>query len=256
MVITKNLKHEICSLFEVHSDEQGVQRVITPLEYSGSGDQVIIRIRPNDNGKGFVIDENGEAAFYSSLSGGDVDSDAVARWAETLVSESPVVFTEGEILQATASSERLIAPYIFRVAEAAQQLYAISTSKADRQESDFKARVKEILDNLAKDANLKYKSDVELPIAGGLKADHVIGESSPLIIIVATSSTRLLEAEVIYMQYRAENMPGQILAVAESQGSVGKKQYERAVYYTSKSVIFDPNAFKKLVADEIKNVVN
>ncbi len=251
MVITRDLKTAICSLFEVHADENGVQRVVTPLEYPGSNDQIVVRIRPLGSGKGFAIDENGEAAFYAGLNGGDVESEAVSRWADELSAMSPAEFTDHDVIRAFASTEQLIAPYIFRVAEAAQQLHAIATSRADRRESDFKDRVKEIVQRIASDANLSCKYDVELPIAGGLKADHVLGTEKPLIVITATSATRLLEAEVIYMQYRAENKPGYILAVAESQATVGRKQYERAAYYTSKSVIFNQDAFGKFLSGEL-----
>lgn len=250
MVIANDLKRAICSLFEVHADDDGVQRVVTPLEYPGSSDQIVVRVRPSKDGHGFDIDENGEAAFYAGLNGGDPESDAVDRWAEDLSTVSPVRFTDDEKLVAYASNDRLIAPYIFRVAEAAQQLHSIATARSDRQASDFKERVKQVVDEIAKETRLKYESNVDLPIAGGLKADHVLGLQSPLIIIAATSATRLLEAEVIYMQYRADNKPGYVLAVAESQLSVGKKQYERAAYYTSKAVIYNPDAFRKLISSE------
>lgn len=251
-MINNNLKKAICSLFEVHTDEGGVQRVVTPLEYPGTKDLIVVRVRPVDGG--FVIDENGEAAFYSGLNGGDVESEAVGRWAEDLSSMSPVQFTEDEKISAVANDEHLIAPYIFRVAEAAQQLHAIATARADRQASDFKERIKQIVQELASAANIELKSDVELPIAGGLKADHVLEIGKPLIIIAATSATRLLEAEVIYMQYRQDNKPGYVLAVAESQSVIGKKQYERAAYYTNKTVIFNQDAFGKLISNEMANV--
>jgi hypothetical protein len=251
MAINNDLKRAICSLFEVHPDDEGVQRVITPLEYPGTSDRVVVRVRPSEKEQGFVIDENGEAALYASLNGGDVESDSVFRWAEDLRSFSPVSFSENEIISAYAENERLIAPYIFRVAEAAQQLHAIATSRADRQTSDFKERVKIIVEEIAASLNLSCASDVELPIAGGLKADHVVGNDRPLIIITATSPTRLLEAEVIYLQYREDKKPGYVLAVAEDQTSVGKKQYERAAYYTNKSVIFNADAFGKLISSEM-----
>lgn len=70
MDITSDLKSSICSLFEVHADECGVQRIIMPLEFQGINDQIIIRVRPQENG--FVIDENGETSLYVSLNGGDI----------------------------------------------------------------------------------------------------------------------------------------------------------------------------------------
>lgn len=243
-VITSNLKQAICSLFEVHADEGGVQRVVTPLEYPGSSDQIVIRVRPSD--EGYTIDENGEAAFYASLNGGDVESGTVARWAEELL--LPVQFTDDEKIVAFAPDEKLIAPYIFRVASAAQQLHSIATARAERQASVFPDEVKALVLEIAASLNVSIESNVELPIAGGLKADHVLGTKTPLIIITATGPTRLLEAEVIFMQYRAEAKAGYVLAVAEDQGSVGKKQFERANYYTHKTVIYQPEALRQLVS--------
>ena len=53
------------------------------------------------------------------------------------------------------------------------------------------------------------------------------------------------------MQYRAEHKPGYVLAIAESQQSVGKKQYERAAYYTDKAVIFNSGALRSLLSAEM-----
>ncbi|HOI65347.1 MAG TPA: hypothetical protein PLD03_01920 [Thiomonas arsenitoxydans] len=247
METVENLKRAICSLFEVHADERGVRRIITPLEYTGSNDNIVVRVRPIKDG--FSIDENGDAAFYASLNGGDIDSDVVARWGEEL--QDPLKFTD-EIIHATITEERFLAPYVFRVAEAAQQLYSVSTARADRRSSDFKERVGMMVLQIAKEVNLQLRSDVELPIAGGLKADHLLGETEPLIIVAATSAARLLEAEVIFMQYRAERKAGFILVVAEDQASVGKKQFERAQYYTSKSVIYEPSAFRQYIGSILR----
>ena len=52
----------------------------------------------------------------------------------------------------------------------------------------------------------------------------------PLFVIAASSATRLLEAEVIHMQYRYTKQRGFILAVAESEKVVGKKQFHPLNY--------------------------
>lgn len=227
-----------------------MQRIITPLEYPGTNDAIVVRVRPCDGG--YLIDENGEAAFNASLNGGDIESEGVSRWIEEL--GSSIQFTADETLTIIANDERLIAPYIFRIAEAAQQLHAVATARAERQTSDFKERIGQIVHALALNLGLELKADEELPIAGGLKADYVLGTNKPLIIIAATSPARLLEAEVVYMQYREEKKSGYVLAVAESQGVVGKKQYERAAYYTNKTVIFNQDAFGKLIANEMSSL--
>lgn len=249
MELTFDLKRAICGLFEVHADEKGVQRIVTPLEYPGSGDQVVIRVRPTTNG--YTIDDNGEAALYASMAGGDVESDAVARWAEETLHFSPATFSEDETISAISSDERLIAPYIFRVAEAAQQLFSIATARGPKKVSDFRERLASIVIETAKSLGVPLRCDVELPIAGGMKADYIIDHDVPLLLVAATNATRLLEAEIIHVQYRLEKMPGFVLAVAESQAAVGKTQFERANYYTGKTVTFSEANLPKLIEHQL-----
>lgn len=73
----------------------------------------------------------------------------------------------------------------------------------------------------------------------------------PLIVIAASSATRLLEAEVIHMQYRYTKQRGFILAVAESEKVVGKKQFHRANYYTGKTVEFSAYDFGQLLREQL-----
>ncbi len=61
MELKANLKAAICALFDVHEDEGGTQRVVTPLEFPGSRDQVVVRVRPR--GTHWEIDENAEASL-------------------------------------------------------------------------------------------------------------------------------------------------------------------------------------------------
>jgi hypothetical protein len=235
----------------VHADEAGVQRIVTPLEYPGSGDQVVVRVRPR--GEGFSVDDNGEAALYAGMAGGDIDSESVGRWAEEIERHSPARFdSEDELIKAYTDDARLTAPYVFRVAEAAQQLFAIATSRTERQVGDFKQRLAQVMSRTAENLGVDLRSDVELPIAGGLIADHVIEDRTPLIVVAATNATRLLEAEIIHMQYRLAQMSGFVLAIAESQTAVGKRQFERANYYTGKTVTFSESDLPKLVETQLR----
>lgn len=245
MELTSSLKQAICSLFEVHADEDGVQRVITPMEYSGSSDRIVIRIRPSPDG--FSVDENGEASLYASMAGGDSSSESVLRWAEEMEEYSPVRIGDDDMLTASTNDQRLIPSYIFRVAEYAQQMYALSMSRTPRQASQLKELVSKAVDEASKSSGATYESNVTLPIAGDFVADHVINTESPLIIIAATGIQRLLEAEIIHMQYRIEKAKGIIIAAVESQKSVGIKQFERANYYTGKTVAFNPSDFGMLL---------
>lgn len=250
MELVSDLKHAICALFEVVEDEGGVQRVITPLMYPGSNDNVVVRVRPRADS--MQIDENGEAALYASLHGGDTDSESIVRWAEELRANTSLQFTDDEVIQAEVRNLQLVAPSILHVAAASQQLFALATSHKERSTSDFKARVAAVVQEVSTALSLRLQNDLELPIAGGLEADHVIGEANnPLIVIAATSATRLLEAEVIHMQYRYTRQPGFVLAVAESDKVVGIKQFHRANYYTGKTVQFSAFDFGQLLRQQL-----
>lgn len=235
---TSNLKRDICSLFEVHDDEKGVQRIVTPLEYSGSGDHVVVRVRPQDGT--FRIDENGEAAFLAALNGGNTDKEVIARWVADLTDANNIKLDEDEIIYAELKSEKLIAAYVIKVAAAAQQLYSMAVSRPERQANDFREQITEVVSSIASTLNLPWEKDASLPIVGDLKADHVLGKAdNPLIIVAASTTARLLEAEVIHMQYRLEERKGYVLAIVQDQASVTRKQYERAEYFTDKTVVFN-----------------
>lgn len=251
MGLTASIKQSICHLFEVHDDENGVQRVITPLEYAGTTDRIVVRVRPR--GDEFQVDENGEAAFRACMSGGDVETEAIYRWAKELPESSPVSMNEDEALVATTTNQKLIAAYIFRVAEAAQQLHALATARAPRAVSDFKNRVAQAVEEAAAKANLVVSNDIELEdIAGEFKADHVIhAQRRPLIVIAATGVKRLLEAELIHSAYRHEGIDAYVIAAVDGQQSVGTKQFERANYYTDKTVSFRHKEFSNLIRNSI-----
>lgn len=242
-MIGASLKHNICRLFEVIDDEAHVKRVITPLEFANTGYAVVVRVRPLADGK-FLIDENGDAALFASMSGGETDSDSVARWLAEL--DDDLVFSE-DVVSTQVNTEDAIASSIFRVAETAQQLFAIATARVTRQTSDFKSRVAAVFEKAARDHGLQYDVDVELPFAGGMEADFVLHAARPLIVIAANSLPRLLEAEIIHMQYQLHKRPGVVVAVAESQAAVGKKHFERANYFTDKTVSFDPENMLQLL---------
>jgi hypothetical protein len=116
-----------------------------------------------------------------------------------------------------------------------------------------KLRLADVVSQAAESLNFAYATDVELPIAGGLMADFVIESDRPLIVIAANSLTRLLEAEIIHMQYQLSKRPGFVLAVAESQAAVGKKQFERANYFTDKTVSFNPLDFRQMISAQLNS---
>jgi hypothetical protein len=132
-----DLKKAICSLFEVQAGPDGVQHIVTPITYARTSDRVVVRVR--QRGNAYAIDENCGSSFHASMAGGDLESEVIARWADELSSTGSVTLQDGT-LSANTTDQQLIAPLIFRMAEAAQQLHAISTSQAQRQAHDLEAR--------------------------------------------------------------------------------------------------------------------
>lgn len=247
MLIQADIQRAICAMFEVHQDESGVQRIVTPLEYPGTNDRIVVRVRPQD-GDRVRIDENGEAAFYAAMDGGDIESGPVLRWLEEMAQHSPVRIDD-EVLFAEVDDERLIAPYIIRVAQTAHHLHALMTQRAERSTSDFKERVREVIREVATELEVECEDDAELPISGAFRADHLLRfKKQPLVVITATSATRLLEAGLIYSEYRRTQRRGYILAIAESQTAVGRTQFERAGYFTDRVVVYDRGALRDLIA--------
>lgn len=240
--ITAKIKRDICALFEVHDDEGGVQRVVTPLELPGTGDQVVVRVRPR-NGF-FQVDENGDTAFSAAMNGGNLESETVGRWLAFMAETSPVVFNDEELITAEAKNESELAATILKVASFAQHFYGVAVNRQERKVNDFRDRLAEVVQEVAAALKLGVQINYTLPQTSGLTADFLIGEEkNPLIIIAAHNQTRLLEAEVIWLQYQRERVAGYVLAVAESQMAVTKQQFERAPYFTDKAVIFEPSNF-------------
>jgi hypothetical protein len=54
------------------------------------------------------------------------------------------------------------------------------------------------------------------------------------------------------MQYQLTRMSGFVLAIAESQSAVGKRQFERANYYTGKTVTFSEVDLPKLIESQLQ----
>lgn len=135
---------------------------------------------------------------------------------------------------------------------AAQQLYALATAHKEREASDFKEQVAQIVTEVCKALSVPVQHKARLPISGDLEADHLIGDdTNPIIVISATSAKRLLEAEVIHMQFLLTKTPGFVLAVAESHKAVGVKQFNRANYCTGKTVQFNPVDFAQLLRGQV-----
>lgn len=246
MKVQTDIKHRICSLFDVTETDDGGCCVVTPMQYTGSNDHVVVHIKANEGG--WVLHDNGDAVLNANMLGFDTGTEALERWASELNDHGPVSYdADTELLCTNTTNSNLLAPYLFRVAEAALGLFTTATQRNERRASNFKSQLHEVVTDIAVSLNFPLACDVDLPIAGGLTADFVINAPAPLIIVAATSTARLLEAEIIFMQYRHQKMPGFVLAIAETAQAVGRKQFDRANFYTGKTVGFDRAHLPELI---------
>ena len=126
------LQSSLCVLFgaqvDQYTDENNVQRIVTPMRYSESRDHIVIRVRPTPTA--IQIDEAGDAAMYSALAGGNTGTEHLVRWEKALAETSPVRIDADDVLVATTTDPHRVPGYVFRVAEAAQQFYTLATASA------------------------------------------------------------------------------------------------------------------------------
>jgi hypothetical protein len=87
-----------------------------------------VRVRPMATC--IQIDESDDAAMYAAVAGGNTKSANLASWAKALAEISPVRIDANEVMLATTIDQRLVPAYVFQVAEAAQQFYALATASA------------------------------------------------------------------------------------------------------------------------------
>jgi hypothetical protein len=87
-----------------------------------------------------------------------------------------------ETLSAVTPDFRLVAQLIFRVAEAAHQLYAISTARADQHVSESKMRLADVVRLVATDSAPDHERGVGPPASDRRRpaADQVLTDQSPI----------------------------------------------------------------------------
>jgi hypothetical protein len=87
-LLNGDLKRSICSLFDVYADENGVQRIVTPIEY------------PAPPTKSWSVSACVKTAKPRCTSGwpGDTESKAMKRWREELPGMGPVRLSDDETL--------------------------------------------------------------------------------------------------------------------------------------------------------------
>lgn len=238
------LRHALCKAFDVFEDE-GVLLVRTPFGLD-LNDDLVLRVRPDQGG--WRIDDNGETLFALTLAGADPDADRVRE----LIEPAELDADDGT-LYSRAESPDLITSAVFHLAGAALRVHATFRPRMRAEPSDIKERVIALLSDLAQNMGVEMQTDLVLDEAGNLTADAVLEGVEPFMVIVATTTERLMEAELLYLQRKLRQRPGYVCAVVPSAKAVGQKHFTRANYYTDKAVEFEgwDVEFRELVHQKI-----
>lgn len=251
---TKSLQAELCKGFRIQSSPSGSLSVVTPLVYE-DGDHIVLFISNTQNQQ-FRIDDNGEAAFRLMTEGLDLERGKVSEWIASLSKSYGVHWdSDQDELFATAASPSQVADAIARVAECSAQMQALSALRVERKQSTFKEEVLKVLAEIERETQVQVKYDVPVDPDHQLIVDAYFLSKTPLAVVIASSTERLLEAELMWTNARRLGDPMRLIAVIEDVDKIGTKQVMRANYFTDKTVQFRnmAKAFHGLVRDELKH---
>ena len=244
------MKPDCCKSLVWRETPEGGQ-LVTPFRFDDGDNVVIFAHRLS---QGWRLDDNGEALFRLATSGVDPESERVQARIADLQSLLGVQCDEdGETLYSLADNTT-IAERAFAVAEAAAQLIALSCLRQQtRQPSGFREHVMDIVEQVAKSANVIMRRDVPADESQSILVDAYLATARPIMIIAATTPLRLMEAELIFLDCARRKEPTYVLALVEDARAIGIKQYTRANYYTDKTVEF---ASDKAIADLIGSQIS
>ena len=224
------LRALLCGAFQI-DQEDDTFLVRTPFGVDFN-DDLVVRVRPD--GQAWRVDDNGDTLLALALAGSAPDSERVAELAPD------VEFDDGDgSLIARPENPTDIAAAVFAVAGAALRVHGACRPRLRPAPNDFRERVLAALSEVAAETGVVLRLDQVVEEAGSLVADAVMGESSPLLVIAASTVERLMEAELIYLRRKISNTPGFVCAVVPSAKAIGQKHYSRANYYTDKALEFD-----------------
>lgn len=210
--------------------------IITPWRYD-DGDHVVVFIsRASD--QQWRLDDNGEALFR--LAGAGIDPESARVQARLAVMPQVLgvrVDEDGESLVAFADDHTLESA-VLAVAEAAVQLQGFAIDTCVRVPSEFRQQIVEIIEAVARSAQIEARRDVPTDESQSILADIYLCSNIPVAVFAATSGQRLMEAQMTWLDAQRRHVPLYVLAMVESARAVGISQYTRANYYTDKTVEF------------------
>lgn len=240
-----------CKDFRLEKTSHGYMAV-TPLRYYDN-DQVVVFARRADSGN-YLVTDNGETAMRLALDGVDTEAPRISQWLMDLDSIFGVHWSSKDQELFLEATEAELSKAILRVAESASQFQAMTCLRPNvRAENLFREELLSQLHQVSLDTNIEIKLDVPVDDAQQFRADALFLSPTPLAVVIASTKERLLEAELMWTNAQRMNDPTRVMAVVESAEKVGRKEVDRANYFTTKTVVY--RDFEKIFPRNLKDAL-
>ena len=209
--------------------------IVTPWRYN-DGDAIVVYGDRQPDGR-WCVHDSGEAALRLMLDSIDPDTARIQTW---LLEQTPwVQWNEGlSQLECSDVTESDCRAAVFRIAQAAAQLQAMTAPQRSREESRFKNEVVAVLQQVQQETGVEAYYDVPLDNERLFVADCLFVAERPVAVLIASTTERLLEAELAWSHLRRLHDHTVVIAVIEDVAKIGRKQAARAPYFTDKTYFF------------------
>jgi Domain of unknown function DUF1828 len=241
------VKLDLCRDFQMQTTSAGFL-IRTPFRYDDNDEVIVFADRQNN--KTWVVHDNGEAALRLMFDGVDPFMGKIQTWIQS--NSAGVFWNDKETsLERHDVAEGDLVVAAFKVAQASLQLQAMSSHRMSRSESTFRNDVLTLLADVARDAKVEAKFDATVDSKKLFTADCLFLVAKPLAIFIAPSTQRLLEAELAWSELRRLGNPMRVMAVIEDATEVGMKEFNRAQYFTDKTLSF--LGYEDMFGETVKN---
>jgi hypothetical protein len=236
---------DLCQDFQIRPTAGGFL-IVTPLRYDDQ-DAIVVYGDRQPDGR-WCVHDNGDAALRLMFDSIDPDTPKIQIWLEEQAARIRWndALAQLECPNVTDSNLTVAA---FQVAQAAAQLQAMTALRHSREESRFKNEVIAVLKQVEQETGIAARYDVPFDPERLFVADCLFSVQKPVAILIASTTERLLEAELAWSHLRRLNDPTLIFAVIEDATQVGKKQVARANYFTDK--VYPYRDFETIFRDAI-----
>ncbi|MGB5065451.1 MAG: DUF1828 domain-containing protein [Candidatus Competibacter sp.] len=220
--------------------------IVTPLRHDDQ-DAIVVYGDRQPDGR-WCVHDNGDAALRLMFDSVDLDTPKIQTW---LKEQTARVKWNDALAQLECPNvaESNLTVAVFQVAQAAAQLQAMTALRQSREESRFKDEVIGVLKQVEQETGITACYDVPFDPERLFVADCLFIVKQPVAILIASTTERLLEAELAWSHLRRLSDPTLVVAVIEDAAQVGKKQAARANYFTDK--VYPYRDFETIFRDAI-----